>query len=142
MACSIKTPQWESFLAESQQQMKGNPTLNTGVGTYHLSFLIMAGQGFYDLTAQVELPLSLFRENAYTNTLSLLCNRSWLFRDTSHSRLPVQTLIVLNANMNSTIFNRPCNKQKAAIVLFLANMDLEQTNTVSQEDFSRVITAT
>lgn len=27
--------------------MKDNPTLNTGVGTYHLSFPIMAGQSCY-----------------------------------------------------------------------------------------------
>lgn len=53
-----ETPQWESFLAESQQEMKDNLTLNTCVGTYHLSFPIMGGQSCYQLIAEVELNLS------------------------------------------------------------------------------------
>lgn len=48
--------------------MKDNPTLNTGVGTYHLSFPIMAGQSCYDLRAEVELGLSFFLQNTYTTT--------------------------------------------------------------------------
>lgn len=72
-----ETPQWESFLAEFQQQMKDNPTLNTCVGTYHLSFPIMGGQSCYDLIAEVELPLSSFLEKSYTNALSICRMHSW-----------------------------------------------------------------
>ena len=63
IASSIKPHSEKLSWQESQQKMKDNPTLNTGVGTYHLSFPIMGGQSCYDLIAEVELPLRFFLEN-------------------------------------------------------------------------------
>lgn len=124
-----ETPQWESFLAESQQEMKDNPTLNTCVGTYHLSFPIMGGQSCYELIAEVWLPLSLslslFYKKSYTNAWSictLVNHRTLAFMLLVGTHLA--NLNVPFTNINTAIFESPEWKWNSLSVLLWENVEL------------------
>lgn len=85
----FETPQWEPFLAESQQEMKDDLTLNTCVGTYHLSFPIMGGQNYYDV-------------NSWGGAASLCLCRKAIYKCFEH--LPYTLVVIIEQKLSCCLW--------------------------------------